>query len=200
MMVLPNGDCPRCDADALPLPAFYLGAGGRTLLSGNAACGRAYGYRPEDLAGMPTDALFHRPEDHARLLERVAHLRGPEEGVDLVLRTRQGDPAPGRSWLVRAEDGRIVLVVADRRDQVAAQRKIDELSGQLIAIERRADQVANGTLTHALSQPLMAAMGNIELLLLSGDAPADIAPRLERAYEQLDRVRQILTGTSRGPA
>lgn len=199
-MAMSPADCPLCDADALPFPVFYLGAGGYTLLSGNTACARVYGYRTEDLAGMPTDALFHRPDDHARLIERVSHLRGPEEGVDLVLRTRQGDPAPARSWLVRAEDGRIVLVLADRRDNVAAQRRIDELVGQLVVVEQRADSLAAGTLTHALSQPLMAAMGNIELLLLSGDAPAEVAPRLERAYEQLDRVRQILTGTSRGSA
>jgi hypothetical protein len=88
-------------------------------------------------------------------------------------------------------------MIEDQRGLHALERRAAQLSARAAVAERRADDEGGG-LIHALSQPIQAAMGNLELIVLSGEAPPELHARLERAYEQLDRVRGMLTGTTRG--
>ena len=70
---------------------------------------------------------------------------------------------------------------------------MEEAANQVAASEKRAATLAIAAkAAHDLSQPLMAAMGNVELVLLQANLDATNTRQLERAYEQLERLRDIV--------
>ena len=54
-----------------------------------------------------------------------------------------------------------------------------------------------GNSVHEISQPLAAAMGNVELLVLDNTLPEGVRDRAQRAWDQLDRLRGVVARIAR---
>ncbi len=168
----------------------------------------ALGYRAaEAIRHVHVTDLYHRPDDARRVLERIRQrASAPEvaqDAMELTLRSRSGELIPTRLFpaMVHGPTGLAVGtmgVFEDRREATALARRLEDATGQVLASEKRAAAVAVASeAAHELSQPLMAAMGNLELLLLAPDAAPELTARIERAYEQLERMRRIVGDFSR---
>lgn len=169
---------------------------------------RALGYRAaEAIRHVHVTDLYHRPDDARRVLERlrdrIATPDAPAEAMELTLRSRAGELIPTRLFASMVHDASgaamgTMGVFEDRREAAALVRRLEDATGQVLASEKRAAAVAVASeAAHELSQPLMAAMGNLELLLLSSELSPELTARLERAYEQLERMRRIVGDFSR---
>ena len=68
----------------------------------------------------------------------------------------------------------------------------------MIASEKRsaATELAGAT-AHELNQPLTSVMGILELAILKAGEDEDLKARLERAYNQLERMAEIVRSLSR---
>ena len=83
--------------------------------------------------------------------------------------------------------------LTNRREVQELARRLEDVTGQVVASEKRASVIAlSAQAAHELSQPLMAAMGNIELALMAPDMEARLAARLRKTYSQLERMRAIV--------
>jgi hypothetical protein len=123
--------------------------------------------------------------------------------VEAMLRTRSGELIPARvhARLLRGSDGApagTVGILEDQRELLDLHRRLDEAASQVIASERRAAVLdITSQSVNELSQPMMAAMGNIELALMEPELDTRVAARLERAYEQLERLQMLTSSFAR---
>lgn len=181
----------------LPVPVVVVRVPDGQVVAISAAFTRVFGYRTYEAVEHPLRDLLHRTDDGERLLHRlraVAVGEMTDVAQELVLRTRAGEAVPSLLSTIEVGPGEIGVVIQDRREVVTLQRKLEVAMQQVLQVEARRGP-PDETLAHAVSQPLMAAMGNVELILLADEAPVEVAARLERVYEQLDRVRRIVGGT-----
>jgi PAS domain S-box-containing protein len=180
---------------------------GRILLFSPAATD-LLGYDAVEACGhLHVTDLYLRPEEArqvmAKLLGRKRKARPLDDPFEVTMRSRAGELVPVRlsASLVRDDEGVPVAslgVFEDRREASALAARLEDATGQVLASEKRAAVVAMAaSAAHELSQPLMAAMGNIELVLLSAGLDPEVSGRLDRAYEQLERMRRLVNDFAR---
>ncbi|MFZ5480075.1 MAG: PAS domain-containing protein [Myxococcota bacterium] len=192
--------------EACPAPLIVSDLRGRILVF-NAAAVAVLGYGAEEArAFLHVTDLYHRPEEARRVMDRLRALdagTGHAEGIDATLRARNGELVPVRlaASLVRGADGHAVATLGifeDRREQIALGRRLEEATGQVLESERRAAGMALAhAAAHEMSQPLTAAMGNLEMIATDEQVPEDVRSRVERARVQLERLRRIVTEFAR---
>lgn len=185
--------------DLLPEPVLLADHRGRVVYGNPAACA-LLGYPMLEVRSLlHVSDLYHRPEDARRALAAAKAGDGQSSApVDVTIRTRAGEliPAKVHIRLHHGADGTLlgsVGVLEDQRQVADLSRRLEEASAQVVASEKRAAVVAMASkAAHDLSQPLMAAMGNVELVLLHKGLDPRVAERLERTYEQLERLKAIV--------
>lgn len=165
------------------------------------AAERLLGHRaPRPLERLHVAELYHRVDDARAVMAQLQAAGGTPVGpVEVLLRARRGEVVPSRlmASFVYDRAGNAVGTVGcfeDRREASGLQRRLDDVTEQVVQSERRTSalQVASHA-AHELSQPLMAAMGNIELLVLAPGMAPEVVNRLERAYAQLERMRRTVS-------
>lgn len=185
--------------DLLPEPVLVADPRGRVVYGNPAACA-LLGYPLLEVRSLlHVSDLYQRPEDARRAL-RAARDGDGQSGapVDVTIRSRAGEAIPAKVHirLLRGADGSAlgtIGVIEDQREVVDLSRRLEEASVQVVASEKRAAVVALAAkAAHDLSQPLMAAMGNVELVLLQKGLDPRVVERLERTYEQLERLKAIV--------
>lgn len=188
--------------DVVPVAIVVAAPDGR-LLRLNEAARRLLGFRPGEAEGALRLAdLHHRPEELRGQREMLAQ-RTPErsalsEPVEISVRARNGEVIPARVTvsLVKNADGTTVGSVhafEDRREIDSLARRLAEATSYVEALEQRmSSQVALGRAAHELSQPLTAALGHIDMLMIEGGVTEAGADRLDRAAEQLERMRTLV--------
>lgn len=147
----------------------------------------AFGQVLEVLAGRPADAAETRRMD----------LRTPSGGVVPVRAThRLLRDGAGRPW-------RVVGYFEDIRQAVELQQRLEDVGRQLIEGERRVEAAEKGrSVAHELNQPLTVAMGTLELIHASFELPGPVRQRMDRVYDQLQRMTRMvkkLSSASRPP-
>lgn len=205
-MLSPSADLLERLLDVVRAPVIVADPQGRIVLV-NAATERALGYaRTEPEQGLHVTDVYHRLEDARRVLERL-RTRGPVDPADdpfeVTLRARGGELVPVRltAALLRDADANEVGslgVFEDLREELELGKRLRDAAGQVEASERRASTVALvATAVHEMAQPLTAAMGNVEMLLLDPRIPTASRERLGRTYDQLERLRELLSVIAR---
>jgi len=185
--------------DVLPQPVLFADPRGRVTFGNPAACA-LLGYPLLELRTLlHVSDVYQRTEDPRRVLRALKDGGGHTlQPVDVLLRTRSGEIIPARvhARLLRSPDGTLggtLGVLEDQREIVDLSKRLEDASSQVVASEKRAAVVALAAkAAHDLSQPLMAAMGNIELILMQPELDPAVVTRLDRAYEQLERLRGIV--------
>lgn len=71
-------------------------------------------------------------------------------------------------------------------EEAVGRRRLLPAGARTMFVDDRAE------VSHSLSQPLMAAMGVLELLLLTADLPPEPRERVRRAYEQVQRASAVV--------
>ncbi|MBM4365603.1 MAG: PAS domain S-box protein [Deltaproteobacteria bacterium] len=194
--------------DAVPLPVVVTDARGR-ILHGNGAASQLFSYSLAEMRDfLHVSDLYHRPDD-ARGALRAARDGGGAAASQVLLRSRGGELIPARVHvriLGDAGSAGSLGVIEDLREVQDLSRRLEDATRQIVASEKRAAVVAlAGQAAHELSQPLMAAMGNVELALMAPGLDPKLAARLDKTYEQLERMRGIvsdfvrMTGTRSAP-
>lgn len=90
-------------------------------------------------------------------------------------------------------------ILQDRRIELALRRRLDTASEQVLSSERRASGAsATRVAIHELNQPLTALMGAVELLDMRTDISNEVRERLNRMYDQLERMAEIVRGLGGG--
>lgn len=193
--------------EASQAPVIASDLQGRILVF-NAAAEVVLGWRAADaMRTLHVRDLYVHASDARRVLARI-RVRAPGvpahvDAMDVTLRARNGALVPVRltAALVRDADGTERATVGcfeDRRESIALGQRLQDATGQILASERKAASVAAaGTAAHAMSQPLTAAMGNLEMATMIEGLPPEVEDRLARAYEQLERLRRIVGDFSR---
>lgn len=186
--------------DVVPTAVVVAAADGR-ILRVNAAAREMLDLRDGETALRLVD-IHHHPDDvrqqRLRLAARAADAQPLADVIDLTLRARSGEVVPVRARvaIVRSGEGKVVGTVhsyEDRREYASLTARLAEAVAQVEALERRVSgQAVLGRAAHELSQPLTAALGQIDMLLIEGSVPEAGAERLERAAEQLERMRNLV--------
>jgi PAS domain S-box-containing protein len=188
--------------DVVPVAVAVAGPDGR-LMRLNEAARRLLGFRPGEAEGsLRLSDLLHRPEEVRSVRDLVARRPGDAsplgEALDLQLRARNGEVITVRVTAsnVRGQDGTVVGTVCafeDRREMVSLAGRLAEAIGQVELLEQKTSgQAALGRAAHELSQPLTAALGHIDMLMIEGGVTPAGEERLERAAEQLERMRSLV--------
>ena len=182
--------------DASPVPVVVADARGR-IIGGNPAAVLFFGYTSHELRQLVHVSDLYQHVDQAREVMQGAR-QGHTEGVEVTVRTRNGELVPARvhARILRDKEGELtgtVGLVEDLREVQDLSRRLEDATGQIVASEKRAAVVAVASqAAHELSQPLMAAMGNIELALMQTGIDPRLVGRLEKTYAQLERMRAIV--------
>ncbi|MDP2311217.1 MAG: PAS domain-containing protein [Pseudomonadota bacterium] len=193
----------------VPSPLIVADLTGRILLF-NAAAERALGYPENEACGhLHVTDLYHHPEEARRVGRRLRGLTAEGAGAhaqarfDVTLRARNGELIPVRlsASLLRGPDGAECAslgVFEDRREYVALDKRLEDAAVQVETVERRTvGVVAVASAVHEMAQPLTAAMGNVEMLLLETQLPEAVTLRLKRTYDQLERLGAIVSRFAR---
>lgn len=190
--------------DATPNPVMAADLRGRVLVF-NRAAELALGFAPDwATAHMHVTEVYADPQDARRVLAELRRAPGGAvSGMETRLRASNGEIVPVRlsAAEVHAADGTplaTVGVFVDRRAELQLTSRLEETTEQLIATEKRASamEVAGGA-AHELNQPLTAVMGTIEMLQLRGDLPEDAMRKLEKSWDQLQRMAEIVRQLAR---
>lgn len=193
--------------ESTPAAVVVADLRGRVVLLNDAAQ-RLLGYGARDLgAGLHVADLYRRREDARRV---SARLRARPEGVvplddmmDVTLRAANGDPVACRGALafVHGRDGTPVAtlgVFLDRREVTNLGDRLQDVTAQVEVVERRAAGISvAAAASHELSQPLTAALGQVEMLLLDPALAPATQDRVERVMDQLERMRRIVQDFTR---
>ncbi|MDP2312137.1 MAG: PAS domain S-box protein [Pseudomonadota bacterium] len=201
-MPLPNDLFERL-VSVVPSPVIVADVQGRVILF-NPGAVAVLGYPATEACGhLHVTDIYHHAEDARRVLRRlrarVAEGATGDEQLDVTLRARNGELIPVRltAALLRDDQGAEMATVGvfeDRREHIALGKRLEDAAVQVEAVERRAAGIAAvSTAVHEMAQPLTAAMGNVEMLLLEPALDAPVLGRLQRTYEQLERLRAIVT-------
>jgi PAS domain S-box-containing protein len=202
-MPLPGTDLLDRLLTVVPSPVIVADLRGRVLLFSTAAVA-ALGYPAEEAREhLHVTDLYHHPEDARRVLRRLRGQDGQtgpraDGRFDVTLRARNGELIPVRltAALLRDASGAQIGtlgVFEDRREQVALGKRLEDAATQVEAVERRAAGIAAiSSAVHEMAQPLTAAMGNVEMLLLDPALEPPVATRLQRTYDHLERLRTII--------
>jgi PAS domain S-box-containing protein len=191
--------------DSVPAPVLVADLRGRVTRI-NAAAEIALGYRLEETPELTVGDVYHRADDARRVLTRLNSRVGTDRTLDpfdVTLRARNGELVPVRltAALVRDAAGEPVATIGvfqDRREQLAIERRLEEAAVHIEAAEvRAAGMTSVATVVHEIAQPLTAAMGLVEMLMLDDDLREEQRTRLDRTYEQLDRIRGLITTLAR---
>ncbi|MCK6513717.1 PAS domain-containing protein [Myxococcota bacterium] len=183
--------------DACPDAIITTDASG-LILTFNRAAELLTGHLAEEIVGnLDLGVLFDSPSEAARL---DLSLRAATDHVLLNqpvrLRTAEGERVPTMVSLAAlfgaggVRDG-LVGVYRDDRDNDALGERLATATAQLVQAERRGSRLMTvGAAAWELNQPLTSAMGLLELLMLRPELSADSHERLERAYNQLERLAE----------
>ena len=185
--------------DATPDPVMAADTRGQVIVF-NRAAEAALGYDGAwARENMHVSDVYTESTEARRVL---AEIRSSPNAIvremHVRLRTRKGESLPVRlsAAEVYAADGLPIATIGifeDRSAELSLHRRLNEATSQLIESERRAAAVEGlARATHELNQPLTVAMGALELLELREDLPQDVRPRLERVYDQLERMAAIV--------
>ena len=194
-------------SDVVPV-AVVVAAGDGRVLRLNDAARRMLGFKPGEGEGSLRLAdLHHRPEDvrtqREALARRVTEGAAQADPMELSLRARDGAiiPVRARVAVVRSPDGRAVGTVhsyEDLRELRSLTQRLEDAVGQVSSLEQRVSgQAVLARAAHELSQPLTAALGQIDLLLIEEAVTDAAGERLERAAEQLERMRNLVHDLTR---
>jgi PAS domain S-box-containing protein len=206
-MPLPGTDLLERLVAIIPSPAIVADLQGRILLF-NPAAESVLGYGANEAHGhLHVTDLYHHPEDARRVARRLqgreAGGAAAQERFEVTLRARNLELIPVRltASLLHTPDGAVfasVGVFEDRREYIALGKRLEDAAMQVEAVERRSAGVAAlSAAVHEMAQPLTAAMGNVEMLLLDPTLSDPVTSRLQRTYDQLDRLRGIVGRVAR---
>lgn len=186
---------------SVPTAVVVADARGRVLLL-NEAAQRILRYGPRDLSALHVADLYHRREDArevaARLKRRLPGILPLDEPIDVELRASNGDVIPARltvSFLTDRTGTRVATlgVFQDRREAESLGGRLREVTAEVEAVERRAAGISlAAAASYELAQPLTAALGQMEMLLLDSSISPASTERLNRVMDQLDRMRRIV--------
>lgn len=190
--------------DATPNPVMAADMRGRVLVF-NRAAEVALGYESAwAREHMHVTDIYADPTDARRVLSEIRNTPGGlAHHIEIRLRARSGEQIPVvlSTAEVYAADGIPIATVGvfdDQRPEIALKHRLEETTEQLIATEKRAAAMeVAGAAAHELNQPLTAVMGTLELLGLRSDLPDDVHRRLEKGYEQLERMAEIVRSLAR---
>ena len=193
--------------EASPSAAIVADLRGRILVF-SAAAQAVLGYRAEEeRKHLHVTDLYHHAADARRIMEmlraRGVGTPGSTEPLDVNLRARNGELIPvrlGAAWIVSSTGTPVgtLGVFHDRRAELELNHRLEDVTGQVVAIERRsAESAVAGAAAHEMSQPLTAAMGHLEILMMADGIDPAMAERLERTWEQLERMRKLVADFSR---
>ncbi len=207
-MAFPGTDLLERLVALVPSPVIVADLAGRVVLF-NPAAVAALGYPAAEACGhLHVTDLYHRPEEARRVLrllrEGIPDASGARnERLEVTLRARNGGLLPVRLTvsLLHGPDGQEVAtlgVFEDRREHIALGQRLEDAAVQVEHVERRAaGMAAVSAAVHEMAQPLTAAMGNVEMLLLETTLDEATTSRLQRAYDQLERLRGIVARFAR---
>ena len=150
------------------------------------------------LADLLVSEFFVDPQQASRVRrDAEEYPTGDTLEVELLLRDMRGEPIPVRAYVecLRKDDAVVAYsaMFVDIRDMVALNRRLEDTTRQLLSAQQRFDTVERGrSVAHELNQPLTVAMGTLELLSATSAFPEPVMARLERIYEQLQRMARIV--------
>jgi PAS domain S-box-containing protein len=189
--------------DATPNPVMATDTSGRVLVF-NRAAEAALGYESQWARDhMHVTEVYADASDARRVLAELRAQAGGIAQVEVRLRARSGEIIPvelaaAEVFSAKGTPIATVGVFDDQRPELALKRRLAATTEQLIATEKRAAAMeVAGAAAHELNQPLTAVMGSLELLHLREDLPAGVHTRLDRAYEQLERMAEIVRSLAR---
>ncbi len=190
--------------DASPDPIIASEAKGQVLLF-NRAAEKLLGYSSQEArARLHVGDLYADARDATQVLMAIrSSPEGRCENFRTRLRSRTGEPIPIllSAAEVHDRDGETVATVGvfrDTRESDSLTSRLRDATNQVIASEKRsaATELAGAT-AHELNQPLTSVMGILELAILKAGEDEDLKARLERAYNQLERMAEIVRSLSR---
>ncbi len=190
-----------------PDPVICTDPQGNVLLF-NKAAEVSLGFSAEyACAQLHVTDLYANPADARRVLAEIR--RDPDHMVkdfEVRLRARSGEQIPVMLSGAEVLDATgmptsTVGIFRDRRAELSLRSRLQQASRQLMICERQlnAMRVARAA-ARELNQPLTALMGSLELLDLQSDLSEDVRRRLERMYNQMDRMADIVRGLGRNPS
>lgn len=188
--------------DTVPVAVVVADLRGRVVLVSEAGQ-RLLGYGPREIqAGLRVADLYHHREDARtvadRLRGRLAGTVAIDEPIQVELRASNGDLIRARLTVSFLRNRAGVLVgtlgvFQDRREEDGLLARLADVTNQVEIVERRAAgiQVAAAA-SHELAQPLTAALGQMEMLLLESGLSDAATERAGRVVDLLDRMRRIV--------
>ena len=189
--------------DASPDPILCSDLKGKILLY-NRAAEEGLGYPPlEARTRLHVTELYADEEEAGKILHSIRTSRPRRvEGYRLRIRSRTGETIPILLSAAEIHDreGNPVATVGvfrDTRESDSLASRLREATNRLIHSEKRSAAVAlAGATAHELNQPLTSVMGIVELLMATDRSESEVE-RLERAYEQLERMAEIVRDLSK---
>ena len=181
-----------------PSPVVASDAQGRILVF-NPAAERLLGCPAEVARRIHQFADFHADaREFNRILDGLREAEGEALSRSFRLRSLAGEAIPvrGHFHAFRSPTGEIIAVLGifeDQRETESLFERLEQATRQLIEGERRFEALEKGrALAHEMNQPLTVAMGSLEILASNMELPTGVRVRLDRAYEQLQRMARMV--------
>jgi len=189
--------------DASPDPIICSDLKGKILLY-NRAAEEVLGYTPlEARTRLHVSDLYGDEGEGAKILHSIRTSQPRRvEGYRVRIRSRNGEAIPIllSAAEIHDQEGNAVATVGvfrDTRESDSLASRLRQATNRLIHSEKRSAAVAlAGATAHELNQPLTSVMGIVELMLAQ-DRSENETQRLERAYEQLERMAEIVRDLSK---
>jgi len=150
---------------------------------------------------MHVSDIYANPTEARRVL---AEIRCSPDGYlnrfSVRVRARSGEQIPiflAATEVIgdQGESAYTIGTLQDRRTELGLRRRLEAASKQVLHSEKRASvAIATRIAIHELNQPLTALMGAVELLDMRSDISDEVRDRLNRMYDQLNRMAEIVRG------